>query len=93
MMLNDVAGFRHGNEEKLVTLFGLMQALVFCVKDNDDEIRSVTAGDYLIVFLAKGPLIFVVVSRRGETAAQLTLHLRYCSIMVKNVETCSEIFP
>jgi hypothetical protein len=72
---------RHGNEEKLVTLYGLMQALVFCVKDNDDEIKSITAGDYLIVFLAKGPLIFVVVSRRGETATQLTLHLRYGFLM------------
>ncbi len=35
--------------------------------DTDDTLRCVHAGEYVIVFLIKSPLYFVVVSRTGES--------------------------
>ena len=36
---------RYGNEDELVTLFGVMQALVSFIKDDDDSLRCLIAGD------------------------------------------------
>ena len=35
---------RYGNEDELVTLFGVMQALVSFIKDDDDSLRCLVAG-------------------------------------------------
>ena len=67
--------FRFGNEDHLVTLFGLMQALVSVVQDNDDSIRSISSGQTKIVFLHKSPLILVCVTRLGECVAQTQAQL------------------
>lgn len=34
------AMYRHGNEENLVTLMGVMQALTSFVEDDDDQLRQ-----------------------------------------------------
>lgn len=39
--------FRYGNEENLVTLMGLMQAIISFVQDNKDNIRYVNALSYM----------------------------------------------
>lgn len=58
----------HGSEEKLNTLFGLLQALVSVVLTSNDAIRSITSGKTKFVFLVKSPLILVGVhkSKRSE---------------------------
>ncbi len=66
---------RHGNEDQLVTLFGLMQALVSVVQDGGDVIRSIKVGQTKIVFLLKSPLILVCVSRLDECVAQMQTQL------------------
>jgi len=66
---------RHGNEDKLATLFGVLQALVSFVQDSDDTIRCIRAGDVSIVFLLKAPLILVCVSRLGESISQIQTQL------------------
>jgi len=66
---------RYGNEDKLVTIFGVMQALVSFVQANQDTIRSIHAGNSKFVFLIKGPIILVSVSRTTESVSQLVLQL------------------
>lgn len=66
---------RHSSEDKLVTVMGVMQALVSFVQDGNDMIRSVHAGDTNFVFIARGPLILVTVSKTLESVPQLILQL------------------
>lgn len=68
---------RYSSEDKLVTLMGVMQALVSFVQDGSDMIRSVHAGNTNFVFVVKGPLILVAVSKTLESVPQLTLQLTY----------------
>lgn len=66
---------RHGNEEQLVTLFGVMQALVSFVEDGQDSMEMMLAGDTKFVFLHKPPLILVAVSKMKDSMLQLQLQL------------------
>lgn len=59
---------------------GVMQALVSFVQAGSDMIRSVHAGDTNFVFVVKGPLILVAVSKTLESVPQLTLQLTYVII-------------
>lgn len=68
---------RYSSEDKLVTVMGVMQALVSFVQAGSDMIRSVHAGDTNFVFVVKGPLILVAVSKTLESVPQLTLQLTY----------------
>lgn len=65
----------HGCEDKLVTLYGVMQALVSVVQANQDVIMSIHADSAKFVFLVKGPLILVAVSRRNISVQQIQLQL------------------
>lgn len=67
--------YRHGNEEQLVTLFGVMQALVSFVEDGEDSMDMILAGDTKFVFLHKTPLILVAVSKMKDSTLQLQLQL------------------
>lgn len=68
---------RYSSEDKLVTVMGVMQALVSFVQTGNDMIRSVHAGNTNFVFVVKGPLILVAVSKTLESIPQLTLQLTY----------------
>ncbi|XP_031623517.1 vacuolar fusion protein MON1 homolog A [Contarinia nasturtii] len=65
----------HGNEDKLATLYGVMQALVSVVQANQDVIMSIHAVGIKFVFLLKGPLILVAASRRDLSVQQIQLQL------------------
>jgi hypothetical protein len=66
---------RYSSEDKLVTVMGVMQALVSFVQAGNDMIRSVHAGDTNFVFIVRGPLILVTVSKTLESVPQLILQL------------------
>lgn len=66
---------RYGNEEKLATTFGVMQALVSVIQSNNDVVRSVRTKGTEFVFLVKGPLILVAVSKTKESVSQIILQL------------------
>eukprot|EP00040_Diaphanoeca_grandis_P004486 m.29040 g.29040 ORF g.29040 m.29040 type:complete len:504 (-) comp16027_c1_seq1:169-1680(-) len=68
---------RHGDEDKLASLFGVMQALVSFCEDEGDVLKSVRAGKHLIVFEVKGPLVFVVAANTGESESQLATQIKY----------------
>ena len=65
----------YGNEDKLATLFGVMQALVSVVQANNDLPRSIHAMGTTFVFLVKGPIILVAVSRRRTSVPQIQMQL------------------
>lgn len=71
----------HGNEDKLATLFGVMQALVSVVQSNQDTIMSLHANDIKIVFLVKPPLILVAASKNRLSVQQIQLQLTYVLIV------------
>ncbi|XP_042233324.1 vacuolar fusion protein MON1 homolog A-like isoform X1 [Homarus americanus] len=82
---------RYGKEDRLVTLFGLMQALVSFVADSDDVIRCIVAGDHKFVFLVKSPLILVAVSHSVASIAQLLMQLTYVQNQIVSVLTASAL--
>ncbi|KAI8924396.1 vacuolar fusion protein MON1 [Entophlyctis helioformis] len=62
---------RYGDETKLSSFIGVIQAIISFYADEDDTLRSITAGGHLFVFLARGPLYLVAVSCTGESEEQL----------------------
>jgi len=81
----------HGEESHLVSLGGIMQALVSFVADNDDSIRSIRTEDCMIVFLVKSPLILVGVSSIGQSSSQLTIQLNYIYSQILSVITLAQL--
>ncbi|EDV26624.1 uncharacterized protein TRIADDRAFT_22109 [Trichoplax adhaerens] len=82
---------RYGNEEKLVTIMGVMQALVSFVQDSDDTLQSLVAGNRKYVFLVKGPLILVAVSSLEDSVPQLQLQLTYVYHQILSVLTGAQL--
>ncbi|XP_022084897.1 protein SAND-like isoform X2 [Acanthaster planci] len=82
---------RYGNEDKLVSLMGVMQALVSFVQDGKNVLRSIVAGGRMFVFLVRQPLILVAVSRTYESQQQLLMQLTYVYNQVLSVLTYSQL--
>ncbi|XP_017486336.1 PREDICTED: vacuolar fusion protein MON1 homolog A [Rhagoletis zephyria] len=61
----------HGNEDKLATLFGVIQALVSFVQHGQDAITSIHANGIKFVFLTRNTLILVAASRTNMSVPQL----------------------
>ena len=81
----------YGEDEMMVSLGGLMQALVSFVADSGDTIRSIRAADTNIVFLVKSPLILVGVSKAGLQSAQITVQLLYIHSQIVSVLTLNQL--
>jgi hypothetical protein len=62
---------RYGDESRISSYMGVIQALISFYADNDDTIRCINAGQHRFVFLLKTPLYLVCVSRTGESEAQV----------------------
>ncbi|XP_053620355.1 vacuolar fusion protein MON1 homolog [Plodia interpunctella] len=83
---------RYGNEDKLAGLCGVIQALVSVVEEqNQDILRSLTTKDCKAVFLVKGPLILVAVSKSNESETQLVLQLTYAFNQIVSVLTLTQL--
>lgn len=61
----------NGDEDKLNTLFGLLQALVSVVQSSDDCIKTITAKNTKFVFLVRSPLILVGVNKSKRSEQQI----------------------
>ena len=97
-ILLDVIAFslycRYGNEDKLVTIFGVMQALVSFVQHSDsggDTIRSIISGEHKFVFLVREHLILVCVSRTTDSTQQILIQLSYVYNQILSVLTLSSL--
>lgn len=72
----------HGDEEKLASLCGVIQALVSFVQHGQDSITSINARGIRFVFMVKNNLILVAVCRMNWSIAQIQMQLRYVYISV-----------
>lgn len=61
----------NGDEDKLNTLFGLLQALVSVVQASDDSMKSITVKNTKFVFLVRSPLILVNVNKSKRSEQQI----------------------
>uniref|UniRef100_T1I7L5 Vacuolar fusion protein MON1 homolog n=3 Tax=Rhodnius TaxID=13248 RepID=T1I7L5_RHOPR len=83
---------RYGSEEKLVTLFGVMQALVSVTQDmDDDSIEAIYFGSRTLVFSVRGPIILVAVSSTREPISFLNKQLSYVYSQIVSVLTLSQV--
>lgn len=74
---------RYGKEEDLSPMMGLLISVVSVMDVEDDPIRTIYSGHHKIVFLVKGPIIFVCVSCTTEPESELfrQLELLYNQII------------
>ena len=82
---------RNGNEEKLVTLMGVMQALVSVIQDGKDTLRCIVAGKHKFVFMIREHVILVASANTHETIQQITLQLTYIYNQVLSVLTYTQL--
>lgn len=82
---------RYGSEDKLVTIFGVMQALVSFVQSNNDTIQSIRAGDTKFVFLVQEPIILVTVSKTTDSERQLNMQLKYLYNLILSILTSTQL--
>eukprot|EP00038_Savillea_parva_P002481 m.114717 g.114717 ORF g.114717 m.114717 type:complete len:491 (+) comp10854_c0_seq2:327-1799(+) len=82
---------RWGDEDKLASLFGVMQALVSFVQEDDDELQMIKAGDFRITFQVRGPIVLVMAARTGESQAQMMMQLNYVYNQVIFILTYSQL--
>lgn len=68
---------RHGDEQKLCAFMPVLSAISSFVDATGDTIKTIYAGAHKIVFLFKGPLHLVAVSRTDEPATHLARQLEY----------------
>jgi len=78
---------RHGDEDKLNPLFGVMCSLVSFMTQNDDMPRVVLAGNHKIVFLIRGPIYLISVSRTLEPTAHLARQLQFVYTQLVSILT------
>ena len=85
----------HGSEDKLVTLMGVLQALVSVVQDNNDALRCMRAGNHQFVFLVREDLTLVaVVQDPCHFIQHILVELNYVYnqvvIMTENTSYCQK---
>ncbi|KAG9284849.1 hypothetical protein G9A89_003772 [Geosiphon pyriformis] len=82
---------RYGDESRISSYMGVVQAIVSFFADADDSIRCINAGQHKFVFLLKGPLYLVAVSRTNESESQLRDQLNYLYNTILSVLTSSQL--
>ncbi|KAG0265271.1 Vacuolar fusion protein mon1b [Mortierella polycephala] len=82
---------RYGDESRISSYMGVIQALISFFADNDDSLRCINAGQHKFVFLLKSPLYLVCVSRSGESESQLRDQLGYLYSQIISVLTHSQM--
>ncbi|KAG0373482.1 Vacuolar fusion protein mon1b [Mortierella sp. AD032] len=82
---------RYGDESRISSYMGVIQALISFFADNDDTLRCINAGEHRFVFLLKAPLYLVCVSRSGESEIQLRDQLGYLYAQIISVLTQSQM--
>ena len=73
---------RYGDEDTLAPFMGVVSAVISFVKDDQDQIRRVVAGDHTIVFLMKGALYMVCATRMGEDEEVIRRQLSFVYLQI-----------
>ncbi|KAI8918584.1 vacuolar fusion protein MON1 [Powellomyces hirtus] len=82
---------RYGDESKLSSFMGLIQAILSFFASDDDSVRCLNAGSHKFVFTMKGPLYLVAVSSTGESEAQLRQQLGYLYSQILFILTSTQL--
>eukprot|EP00039_Didymoeca_costata_P020327 m.340869 g.340869 ORF g.340869 m.340869 type:complete len:515 (-) comp19609_c0_seq1:132-1676(-) len=82
---------RYGNEDRLASIMGVMQALVSFVQEDGDQLRTLVAGKHKFVFQCQGPIILVMVGSMGESEKQMAMQLNYVYNQLIFVLTYSQL--
>lgn len=82
---------RYGDEDRIVTMVGLMQALVSVVQARQDALRCIIVGRHKFVFLVREHLILVGVVSSHESSQQMLLQLNYVYSQLLSVLTHSQL--
>jgi len=92
---------RYGAEEGLVSTTGALSAIVSkmqsfffasgSTEDNKDSLRYLAAGEHIFVFVERGPLWLVCISRHGDTYQDCLrmldrVHLQLITILTAGIE-------
>ncbi|XP_016295614.1 vacuolar fusion protein MON1 homolog B [Sinocyclocheilus anshuiensis] len=86
---------RYGNEEALSSTMGVMMALVSFVQAGGNMIQSIFSDEHTVVFLQKGPLVFVSVSATRQSEQQLRselLHVYHQIVCMLTQASINHIF-
>ena len=67
----------HGDEQEMVTSFGLLQAVVSIASDAGDRIKFIRAGNRKIVYCIRKSLYFICISSTGEPEVILLKQLQF----------------
>ncbi|RKO93202.1 trafficking protein Mon1-domain-containing protein, partial [Blyttiomyces helicus] len=82
---------RYGDESKLSTYMGIVQALISFFSSDDDSLRSIHAGAHKFVFAMKGPLYLLTISSTGESEAQLRDQMNYMYSQILFILTSAQL--
>lgn len=82
---------RYGNEEALSSTMGVMMALVSFVQSGNNIIHSIYSDDHKVVFLQRGPLVLVSVSRTLQSEFQLHGELLYMYYQIISMLTQASV--
>ncbi|CAI2178026.1 1425_t:CDS:10 [Funneliformis geosporum] len=81
----------YGDESRISSYMGVIQAIVSFFVDAEDSLRCINAGNHKFVFLLKGPLYLVAVSRTNESESQLREQLNYLYNQILSVLTSTQL--
>lgn len=73
---------RHGDEQELVTIFGLLQAVVSIANDSGDNIHCIRSNKRKIIYFIRKSLYFVSISSTGESEAILKQQLEFMYFII-----------
>ncbi|KXS14120.1 DUF254-domain-containing protein [Gonapodya prolifera JEL478] len=82
---------RYGDESKLSSFMGVVQAVVSFFAEEEDGIRSIHTPTHTFVFLFRWPLYFLCVSSTPESPAQLRDQLRTYHTQILSVITNAQL--
>ena len=68
---------RYGDEHALAGFFASVQALLSFCLDNGDVLQSIVVGRHRFVFMRRGQLLFLAVTRKPVPLAYLARQLRF----------------
>lgn len=80
---------RYGDESKLAAYMGVITALISNFQRLGDTLKEVRAGEWKFVFLCKGPIYLIAISRTSESTQLLLHQLSYAHLQILSVLTNS----
>ncbi|TPX36200.1 hypothetical protein SmJEL517_g01497 [Synchytrium microbalum] len=82
---------RYGDESKLSSYMGVIQAIVSFIASEDDTLKCINAGAHKFVFASRGPLYLVAVSSTGESENQLREQIQYLYNQILFILTSAQL--